>query len=60
MKIRSVGVELLHEDRQIDLIWLKVAVCHFANSSKNVSRNTVQYFSWNDDNVLPNVLFPFS
>jgi hypothetical protein len=64
MKIRSAGVELLHADRQTDrqtdMMWLKVAVCHFVNSPKNVSRNTVKYFSGNDGNVLPNVLLPLS
>jgi hypothetical protein len=47
-------------DRQADLMRLKVAVCHFTKAPKNVSRNTMQYFSGNDGNVQPNVLFPFS
>ena len=60
MKIRPVETELLHVDRQTDLMKLKVAVCHFAKAPKNVPRNTTKYVSWNDGNVQPNVLFPFS
>ena len=35
MKIRPVGTELFHADRQTDMTKVIVAFCTFANASKN-------------------------
>ena len=39
VKIRSVGVELFHADRQTDMMKLVVSFRNIANAPKNVSIN---------------------
>jgi hypothetical protein len=41
MKIRQVGAELSHADRQTDMRKLIVAFCNFANAPKNQSVDVV-------------------